>query len=112
MPKSLVARIRLLYLPVDVVFSVLIPLALGNALEPRSWGYALVVLYGLGLVRSTAITILFGRLFGPIGRWLNAPSARLDPRDLREIDRMVRRGPRALSLWVGALWAAQILGGT
>jgi len=112
MPKSLVARIRLLYLPLDTLFGILIPLALVNGVQPADPVYALTVLYVLGLGRTAGLMIMFGRLLGPVGRWLDVASTRPDPRDTRAIDRTIRRSPVALAMWLGGLWASQLLIGT
>jgi methyl-accepting chemotaxis protein len=109
MPKSLVARIRLLYLPLDLLFGILIPLALANGIQPEDTLYALVVLYVVGLGRSIAINIAFGRLLGPIGRWLESGRNRPDARDVRAVDGVIRRAPVALGIWLGSLWAAQLM---
>ena len=112
MPKSLVARIRLLYLPLDLLFSILIPLALINGITPEDTLYALVVLYGVGLGRSVVLNVLFGRMFGPIGRWLQSGQYRPDARDVRAIDAAIRRAPVTLAMWLGTLWFAQLMLGT
>jgi methyl-accepting chemotaxis protein len=112
MPKSLVARIRLIYLPLDVMFTVLIPLALVKGLAPADPTYALLVLYGLGLVRSTIVNVMFGRVFGPIGSWLESTSALPDSREVREVDSAIRRAPATVTTWIGALWVAQLVVGT
>src|SRR4051812_31415771 len=111
MPKSLVARIRLLYLPIDLIFGILIPLALVNCVEPVDSTYALLVLYGIGLVRTVALMIVFGRVLGPVDRWLASASERPEPRDLRDVDARVRRGPVTLTLWVGSLFATHMIAG-
>ena len=112
MPKSLVARIRLLYLPLDLVFSVLIPLALLHGIAPEDTLYALVVLYAIGLGRSAVLNLLFGRLLGPVGRWLESGQDRPDARDVRAIDATIRRAPVTLAMWLGTLWFAQLMAGT
>jgi methyl-accepting chemotaxis protein len=112
MPKSLVARVRLIYLPLDVMFTILIPLALVNSLDASDTTYALLVLYGLGLLRSITINIMFGRLFGPIGQWIDSASALPDSREVREIDSMIRRAPGQVTTWIGGLWLAQLVIGT
>jgi len=112
MPKSLVARIRLYYLPFDVLFAILIPLALINGLQPEDSLYALTVLYILGLGRTAGMMILIGRFLGPVGRWLESSPTRPDARDVRAIDATLRRTPKALAVWLGVLWAAQLLIGT
>src|SRR5882724_8540162 len=112
MPKSLVARIRLIYLPFDVMFSALIPFALVKGLAPTEMLYSLLMLYGLGLIRSGLIQLMFGRVFGPIGRWLESTSALPESREVREVDGMIRRAPGTVTVWIGALWASQLLIGT
>jgi len=112
MPKSLVARIRLLYLPLDILFGILIPLALVNGLAPENATYSLIVLYVLGLGRTATLMIMFGRLLGPVGRWLEAAPASPDPRDTRAVDAAIRRSPVTLALWLGSLWAIQLFVGT
>lgn len=112
MPKSLVARVRLFYLPLDLVFSFLIPLALVNGIEPADTIYALAVLYVLGLVRLGVTQLLFGRLLGPIGRWLESATAVPDAREVRDIDSMIRRAPNVATIWIGGLWVAQLMIGT
>jgi methyl-accepting chemotaxis protein len=112
MPKSLVARIRLLYLPLDLLFGILIPLALVNGIAPENTLYALIVLYVVGLGRSAILNILFGRLFGPIGRWLDTGQFRPDARDVRAIDTTIRRAPVTLGMWLGTLWFCQLMIGT
>jgi methyl-accepting chemotaxis protein len=109
MPKSLVARIRLLYLPIDLIFGILIPLALVNCVEPVDSTYALLVLYGIGLIRTVALMIVFGRVLGPVDRWLSSASDRPEPRDLRDADARVRRAPVTLTLWVGSLFASHMI---
>jgi methyl-accepting chemotaxis protein len=112
MPKSLVARVRLYYLPFDLLFAILIPLALVNGLQPEDWTYSLLVLYALGLGRTAGILIVIGRMLTPVARWIEAAQTRPDPRDTRAIDAAIRRGPAALALWLGGLWVAQLLIGT
>lgn len=112
MPKSLVARVRLIYLPLDLAFTILIPLALVNGIDPTDTTYAMLVLYALGLVRSVTINLMFGRVFGPIGRWLESASTLPESREVREIDNLIRRTPTTVTIWIGGLWAAQLLAGT
>ena len=95
MPKSLVARIRLIYFPLDLTFGILIPLALANGIGTEDTTYALFVLYALGIGRTILIMLGFGRVIGPIGRFLEATpgdSTRLtlhalhpDGKELREV---------------------------
>jgi methyl-accepting chemotaxis protein len=112
MPKSLVARVRLYYLPLDLMFSILIPLALVNGIDPTDTTYAYIVLYGLGVLRSGLTQLLFGRQLGPIGRWLESASTLPESREVREIDSMIRRAPNTAAIWIGALWVAQLMIGT
>ena len=109
MPKSLVARVRLIYLPLDLIFGVLIPLAVVNSIEPVDTTYALVLLYVLGLGRTATNMWMIGRVFGPIARWLETAPARPDPREVRMVDEMIRRGPVRLTTVGSALWAGQVL---
>src|SRR4051812_14532951 len=109
MPKSLVARVRLIYFVFDLVLSVLIPLAFVNCIEPADWTYALIVLYALGLVRTAGINIMFGRVLGPIARWIESASTLPDSREVRDIDGMIRRAPTAVTLWISVLWAGQLV---
>jgi methyl-accepting chemotaxis protein len=112
MPKSLVARVRLIYFVFDLLLSVLIPIALVNGIEPADWTYALIVLYALGLIRTVGINVMFGRVLGPIARWIESASTLPESREVREIDSMVRRAPSTVTLWISALWAAQLVIGT
>ncbi|MGH2900324.1 MAG: HAMP domain-containing protein, partial [Solirubrobacteraceae bacterium] len=55
----------------------------------------------------------FGRVIGPIGRFLEATpgdSTRFTPdgKELREIDATIRNGPVRLAFWVGVAWALQL----
>src|ERR1041384_2497657 len=96
MPKSLVARIRLIYFPLDLTFGILIPLAMVNGVEAKDTTYALFVLYALGIGRTILIMFGFGRVIGPVGRFLEATPAdstrfplhalHPDGKELREID--------------------------
>ena len=108
MPKSLVARIRLIYFPLDLTFGILIPLALVNGVGAKDVTYALFVLYALGIGRTLLIMFGFGRVLAPIGRWLELAPARPEPRELRMIDAMIRNGPVRLTFWVGSAWALQL----
>ncbi|HET7503207.1 MAG TPA: methyl-accepting chemotaxis protein, partial [Kofleriaceae bacterium] len=65
-----------------------------------------------GLVRSMVINIMFGRVFGPIGHWIESASALPESREVREVDAMIRRAPTTVTLWIGALWAVQLVAGT
>src|SRR5678815_1578898 len=108
MPKSLVARIRLIYFPLDLTFGILIPLALVNGVGAKDATYALFVLYALGIGRTLIIMFGFGRVLAPIGRWLELAPTRPEPRELRMIDAMIRNGPVRLTFWVGIAWALQL----
>jgi methyl-accepting chemotaxis protein len=112
MPKSLVARVRLMYLPLDALFGIMIPLALVNGIEPADSTYALLVLYGLGVARTVALMGVFGWVLGPIGRWTEAPPARPDAREVRAIYDRLQRAPYALAKWNGGLWVVQLTIGT
>src|ERR671921_723249 len=103
MPKSLVARVRLIYLIFDALFSFLLPLAIVNAVEPAD------TMYALGLVRTVINLVMIGRVFGPIARWLAAAPPRPDAREVREIDEMIRRGPIRLTVIACSLWVLQVL---
>ena len=113
MPKSLVARIRLIYFPLDLTFGILIPLAMVNGVEAKDTAYALFVLYALGIGRTILIMLGFGRVIGPVGRFLESTprdSTRFNPdgKELREIDATIRNGPVRLAFWVGVAWALQL----
>jgi methyl-accepting chemotaxis protein len=109
MPKSLVARVRVIYLVFDALFSVVVPLAVVNAIEPADTAYALIVLYGLGLVRTAIHLVMLGRVFGPIARWLASAPPRPEAREVRDIDDRIRRAPIKLCTLACVLWASQIL---
>jgi methyl-accepting chemotaxis protein len=108
MPKSLVARIRLIYFPLDLTFGILIPLALVNGVGAADTTYALFVLYALGIGRTLLIMFGFGRVLGPIGRFLDAAPLRPDGKEVRDIDSMIRNGPVRMAFWVGIAWALQL----
>ncbi|HET9625429.1 MAG TPA: methyl-accepting chemotaxis protein [Kofleriaceae bacterium] len=110
MPKSLLARVRLIYFPFDVMFSLLIPLALVKGLEVKDFWYAYSVLLGIGLVRNAVVYLfLFERVFGPIGRWIESTSAMPESREVREIDSQIRRAPNQVTFWIGSLWFMQLM---
>lgn len=111
MPKSLVARVRVIFLMFDVLFSFLLPLAVVNAIDAADWTYSLIVLYALGLGRTAINLIMIGRVFGPIARWLAAAPPRPEAREVRDIDEMVRRGPMRLTVVCCLLWVLQIMAG-
>src|SRR5262245_48926545 len=108
MPKSLVTRIRFIYLPLDLGFGVLIPLALVFGVEAADTIYALFVLYALGIGRTLLIMFGFGRVLAPIGRWIDVAPTRPDGKELREIDAMIRNAPVRLAFWVGISWALHL----
>src|SRR6185503_6979606 len=101
MPKSLVARIRLIYFPLDLTFGILIPLAVVNGVGAEDTTYALFVLYALGIGRTLLIMYGFGRVLAPLGRWLELSSVTPEARELRSIDSMIRNGPVRMAFWVG-----------
>jgi methyl-accepting chemotaxis protein len=111
MSTSLVTRVRLIYLPLDLIFGVLIPLAVVNGIKPADTTYAVLLLYGLGIGRTLGNLWMIGRVFGPIARWLNAAPPRPDARELREIDEMIRRGPSRITAFSSALWVIQLMAG-
>jgi methyl-accepting chemotaxis protein len=111
MPTSLVARVRVIYLFFDVLFSFLMPLAIVNAVEPADWTYSLIVLYALGLGRTAINLFMIGRVFGPIARWLATAPPRPEAREVRDIDDMVRRGPARLTLVSSTMWVLQVMVG-
>jgi methyl-accepting chemotaxis protein len=110
MPKSLVARARLLYLPMDLAFGFMIPLAIVNSIEAADFTYALIVFYILGIGRTSLLMFGFGRVLGPIDRWLASAPSRPDARDIQYVDSMIRRGPFRLAMWANATWILQITG--
>jgi methyl-accepting chemotaxis protein len=111
MPKSLVSRIRLIYLPFDLIFGVLIPLAVMNGIEPADSLYALLVLYALGIGRTLAIMFMIGRIFGPPAHWLAIAPTRPEARELRDTDEGLRNGPRRFTAAVMTLWVIQLFVG-
>lgn len=108
MPKSLVSRIRLVYLPFDLIFGALIPLAVVNAIDPVDTLYALLVLYGLSVVRVAADMFMVGRIFGAAAHWLAVAPAQPDPRELREADEALRSGPKRFTAVVMTTWLIQL----
>ncbi len=108
MPKSLLGRVRLIYFPLDLTFGLLIPLAFVNGVRPADTTYALILLYALGLVRTSIVMVGFGRVLGPIGRWIEAAPRRPDPRELQAVDAMIRNGPARLAVWGCVAWAFQL----
>jgi methyl-accepting chemotaxis protein len=108
MPKSLVSRIRLVYLPFDLIFGALIPLAVVNAIDPDDTLYALLVLYGLSAVRIAVDWFMIGRIFGRAAHWLAIAPAQPDPRELRDTDEALRNGPRRFTAGVMITWVVQL----
>src|SRR5690242_21415818 len=94
MPKSLVSRIRLVFLPFDVIFGVLIPLAVLNGIDPADSTRTLFVLYGLGVARIAGDMLMVGRIFGRAAHWIAIAPPRPDARELRETDETLRGGAR------------------
>jgi methyl-accepting chemotaxis protein len=111
MSTSLVSRVRLIYLPLDLIFGVLIPLAVVNGIDPADTTYALLVLYALGIGRTVGIMWMIGQVFGPIARWINAATPRPDAREIRDVDEMIRRGPARITAVSSALWVVQLMVG-
>jgi methyl-accepting chemotaxis protein len=114
MPKSLVTRIRLVYLPFDAIFGALIPLAVVNAIDPKDTLYALLVLYGLSAVRIAVDMFMIGRIFGRAAHWLAIAPAQPEPRELREVDEELRTGSRrftavGMTTWVVQLFVATLI---
>src|SRR5678816_292708 len=108
MPKSLVSRIRLIYLPFDVIFGALIPLAVVNGISPDDTVYALLVLYGLSVVRIAVNMFMIGRIYGRAAHWLAIAPAQPEPRELREVDEALRVGPRRFTAVVMTTWVVQL----
>jgi methyl-accepting chemotaxis protein len=111
MPKSLVSRIRLVYFPFDLIFGVLVPLAVINGIDPADSLYALLVLYGLSAVRIAIDMFMIGRIFGPAAHWLAIAGAQPDPRELREADEGLRSGPRRFTAVAMTAWLIQLFAG-
>jgi methyl-accepting chemotaxis protein len=109
MSKSLLTTVRLRYLPLDLTFGILIPLAIVNGIEAADFTYSLVVFYIAGVMRSLLIQFGFGQVFGPIDRWLESASTRPDSTELNAIDSMIQRGPVRLIAWVGGAWTLQLI---
>ncbi len=108
MPKSLVSRIRLVYLPFDLIFGALVPLAVVNAIDPADTLYALLVLYGLSAARIAADMVMIGRIFGPAAHWLAITPAQTDPRELREADEALRSGAKRFTAGAMVAWLIQL----
>jgi len=109
MPKSLVARVRLMYLPFDLPVGVLIPLAIANGLEVQDMSYAMFVFLMFGIGRTLTIMYGIGRVFGPIANWIESAPAKPDPREVHAIDAQVRTGPFRMMMWVVAGWAGAMV---
>ena len=106
MPKSLVNRVRLIYLPLDLSFGVVIPLAVANGLEVADMGYAMFLFTVCGLMFRTALIMYgFGKVFGPIDRWIASAPTNPDPREVHAADEMVRSGPTRMLGYVSLGWA-------
>jgi len=112
MSKSLVARARLLYLPFDISFGLTIPLAIVNSLDAADFTYSLIVFYILGIARTATTMIGFGRVLGPIDRWLASAPSRPEPREIQEIADAIQRAPFRIANWNSAAWVAEVVIGT
>jgi methyl-accepting chemotaxis protein len=108
MPKSLVSRIRLVYLPFDLIFGALIPLAVVNGVDPSDTLYALLVLYGLSAVRIAVDWFMIGQIFGAASHWLAIAPAQPEPREIRQADEVLRNGPRRFTATVMITWVVQL----
>jgi methyl-accepting chemotaxis protein len=108
MPKSLVTRIRLVFLPFDVIFGGLIPLAVMNGIDPADPMRTLLVLYLLCVARIAGDMLMVGRIFGPAAHWLAIAPTRPDARELREADESLRSGARRFTAVVMTLWAMHL----
>ena len=111
MPKSLVSRIQLVYLPFDVIFGALIPLAVTNGIRSDDTLYTLLVLYALSVVRIAVDMVMIGRIFGPPAHWLAIAPARPEAREIREVDEALRSGPRRFTATVMVGWLIQLFVG-
>jgi methyl-accepting chemotaxis protein len=92
-----------------VVFGIAIPLAIVNSLDAADFKYALIVFYLLGLGRTAMNMFGFGRVLGPIERFLDSAPSRPDPRELQAIDEMIQRAPLRLANWNNVAWATQVI---
>jgi len=108
MPKSLLGTVRLKYLPNEIVFSVLIPLAIVSGIEASDFVYSLIVFYAFGVGRWLIVQLGFYRVCRPIDRWLESAPSRPDPREVQEIDELIQRGPVRLLAWVTGAWVFHI----
>ena len=108
MPKTVTARAQLQYLPFDLAFGVLIPLAIVNGIDAKDFWYAFAVFYVAGIGRTAATMLGFARVLQRIDSWLETAPSRPEPRDLQDIDERIGRAPLRLALWVQATWVVQI----
>src|SRR5215470_5587294 len=108
MPKSLVNRIRLVFLPFDVIFGVLIPLAVMNGIDPADTTRTLLVLYGLGIARIAINMLMIGRIFARAAHWLAIAPSRPETRELREADEGLRAGAGRFTAVVMVTWALHL----
>jgi len=104
MSKSLLARVRLKYLPADLGFGLLIPFAIVSGIDVSDFWYALIVFFGFGIVRWGIVQYGLYRVCRPIDRWLESAPSRPDPREVEEIDELLQRGPTRIFGWVTASW--------
>jgi methyl-accepting chemotaxis protein len=109
MPKSLVTRVRLMYLPFDVAIGIALPVAFAYGLEVADMTYALSVMWAISLARSLVVMYAIGRVFGPIERWLASPPDKPDRREVIDIDDQVRTGPMRMTGWVVGCWAVGLV---
>jgi methyl-accepting chemotaxis protein len=109
MSKSLLGTVRLKYLPTEIGFSVLIPLAIVSGLDVSDFAYSLIMFYAFGVGRWLIVQFGFYRVCRPIDRWLEAAPSRPDPREVQEIDEMIQRGPVRLLAWVTGSWVFHIV---
>jgi methyl-accepting chemotaxis protein len=109
MSKSLLGTVRLKYLPTEIGFSALIPLAIVSGLDVSDFAYSLIMFYAFGVGRWLIVQFGFYRVCRPIDRWLEAAPSRPDPREVQEIDEMIQRGPVRLLAWVAGSWAFHIV---
>ncbi|HEX7838476.1 MAG TPA: methyl-accepting chemotaxis protein [Kofleriaceae bacterium] len=110
MSKSLVNRIRLVYLPFDLLFGVLIPLAVVNVIDPadRAYWSSLFVFWFLSAGRTVAIQLLIKQIFGPAAHWIEIAPSRPEAREVRYADEVLRNGPQRFTATVIVLWLVQL----
>ncbi|HEX3763204.1 MAG TPA: methyl-accepting chemotaxis protein [Kofleriaceae bacterium] len=101
----------MVYLPFDVIFAALIPLAVTNGVDPADTLRTLLVLWGLSAVRIVVDMLVIGRIFGPPAHWLAIAPARPDAREIREVDEALRSGPRRFTVAVMVGWLIQLFVG-